>query len=133
MLHDSIKLSLLYWPLNSPLIFLFHKNFCISYVPEIQNVAYIFPSHGLCLDRTSDNYGNYAFCWSSPGFPKDGVYQSMLVIKQAPLEEHESLSSSLTFRLMLILFWWVILCYNYVNVGLSIEAYLIPMWCNQKC
>ena len=30
--------------------FKFPKNFCINYVPEVQNVASIFPSHGLCLD-----------------------------------------------------------------------------------
>ena len=89
--------------------FLFPKNFCINYVPEVQNVAYIFPSHGLRLEWTSDNYGNYAFCCSSPGFSKDGVYQSLLIIKQAPLEKCESPPSSLTFRLMLILFWWIIL------------------------
>ena len=35
------------------------------------------PPLGLCLDRTSDNYGNYAFFCSSPGFSKDGVYQSV--------------------------------------------------------
>ena len=105
MLNGSIKLSILYLPLNYPLVFVFPKNFCVSYVPEVQNVASIFPSHGLCLDQTSDSYGNYAFCCSSPGFPEDGVYQSLSMIKQASLEEHESLPSSLTFRLMLVLFW----------------------------
>ena len=48
----------LYLPLNSPLGFFFPKNFCISYIPEVQNVAYVFPSCGLCLDRTSDNCGS---------------------------------------------------------------------------
>ena len=105
MLNGSIKLSILYLPLNYPLVFVFPKNFCVSYVPEVQNVASIFPSHGLCLDQTSDNSGNYAFFCSSPGFPEDGVYQTLSVINQAPLEECESSPTSLTFRLMLILFW----------------------------
>ena len=86
-------------------LFLFHRSFCLSYVSEVQNVASILPSHGLCLDRTSDNSGNYAFCCSSPGFPEDGVYQTLSVINQAPLEKCESSPTSLTFRLMLILFW----------------------------
>ena len=50
MLNGSIKLSILYLPLNYPLVFVFPKNFCVSYVPEVQNVASLFPSHGLCLD-----------------------------------------------------------------------------------
>ena len=107
--YGSIKLSILYLPLNYPLVFVFPKNFGVSYVPEVQNVASIFPSHGLCLDWTSDNYGNYAFCSSLPGFPEDGVYQSLTIIKQAPLEERESLPSSLNFKLMHILFCWIIL------------------------
>ena len=52
--------------------FLFHKNFCISYIPGVQNVACIFLTPGLRLERTSDNYGNYAFCCSSPGFLRMG-------------------------------------------------------------
>ena len=41
-----------------PFGFLFPKNFCITYIPEVRNVAYVFPSWGLCLDRTSDNCGS---------------------------------------------------------------------------
>ena len=53
--------------------FSFQKNFYISYVPGVQNVACIFLAPGLHLDRTSDNYGNYAFCCSSPGFLRKGL------------------------------------------------------------
>lgn len=95
--------SILYLPLI--LHFLkFLKNFCISYVPEVQNTAYSFPSLGL---RLVEHLIIMVIMLSS--VPPQGSLRMGFtrgsIIKQAPLEESESPPSSLTFRLMLILFW----------------------------
>ena len=50
VLNGSIKLSILYLLLNSPLVFVFPNNFFVRYVPKVQDVASIFPSHGLGRD-----------------------------------------------------------------------------------
>lgn len=50
-LYGSIKLSILYLLLVSFSFFVFPKNFCVSYVPEVQNVASILPSHRLMTEH----------------------------------------------------------------------------------
>ena len=106
LIQLSTVLNLL---LSPPLVFLFHRNFCINYfVLEVANGAHLFPSHRLPFDLTLLCLIIVLRVVLHQGLLRGAVHmagevsQSLSLIQQAPLEGCEAPPSSWTFRLMLV-------------------------------
>lgn len=55
------------------------------------------------------------------------VYRGLSIIEQAPLEGCKAPPSPLSFRLLLVVLWRILLFIEYLCLGLSIVGYLIPV------